>query len=189
MLKNLAGWVQGQLLHQPELLWRKLEVRACPPFPWEMLLSWGFTAPPHTCYITAAAPAPSVRASPVWPWPSVSASRLDLRPASSLLPCRAISELSLILITVPSPDPDLDLLLCIWAPCQQGHSLLCSIMLCSRLTFPCGPDGPRPPFPQNDCMRIVVVLCASNAYFKESVNMHSHKGLEGYGQVTLFIAY
>lgn len=28
---------------------------------------------------------------------------------------------------VSDPDPDLDLLLSIWAPCQQGHSLLCSI--------------------------------------------------------------
>lgn len=61
-------------------------------------------------------------------------------PVSSLLPCWVISELCLTLILT-------------WTCCSLSGLPVsrvthCSALSqCSRLTFPCGADGPRPPFP------------------------------------------
>lgn len=140
--KSIAGWVNIQLPHWPELLWRKLEERTYPSFPLGTVFYklWLYCWPPLMLSRRWAAAISVLHLGPllVWPWPVAegSTSWLGLGPAVSLMPCQGIAELWLTQIT-------LSLILtqtccsCTWTPCRWGHSLFRSVTLCSWLTLPC----------------------------------------------------
>lgn len=123
-----------------------------PPFPWELLISWVFTAGIYLCYChscVAAVSAPGVTSARFCLRPAGLASWLHLGPASSLWSCWMITEQHLTQVSVSWPATNPDLLA--WLPGSLlAKSLLSAshcysrlaITLGSWLTFLCGAAGP-----------------------------------------------